>query len=54
MHTGAGRDTATDRYWGSKRFVWGNSHDTARLRTPDGATATVCRWTTAGAGSITC
>ena len=32
VHTGAGRNTATDLYWGmTKSMVWNNTGDTARL-----------------------
>ncbi|MFG2622504.1 lamin tail domain-containing protein [Streptomyces sp. NPDC048507] len=32
IHTGAGRDTRTDLYQGSREYIWGNRADTATLR----------------------
>lgn len=34
LHTGVGTDTSHDLYWGSKRAIWNNDHDTAYLYDP--------------------
>jgi hypothetical protein len=31
VHTGKGSNTASHRYWGRSKYVWGNTKDTARL-----------------------
>ena len=31
IHSGKGTNTATNRYWGRTKYVWGNTKDTARL-----------------------
>ncbi|MEU3611560.1 lamin tail domain-containing protein [Streptomyces sp. NPDC006872] len=36
IHTGDGRDTRTDLYQDSRRYVWNNDHDTATLRNDRG------------------
>jgi competence protein ComEC len=40
VRTGAGTDTATDRYWDAGRPVWNNDGDTVRLLRPDGTVVT--------------
>ncbi|HET7173271.1 MAG TPA: lamin tail domain-containing protein [Nocardioidaceae bacterium] len=49
VHTGSGRDTATDLYWGEGSAVWNNDGDTATLRNGSGATVATCRY--GGGGS---
>ncbi|MFF7023011.1 lamin tail domain-containing protein [Streptomyces klenkii] len=44
VHTGAGRDTATDVYWGSRAYVWNNDRDTATLRDSRGRTVATKSW----------
>jgi hypothetical protein len=43
LHSGRGTNTRTDRYWGSRRPLWGSS-DTAALRRPSGTVAASCHW----------
>lgn len=31
VHTGSGTNTATDLYWGQRRFIWNNNGDTVYL-----------------------
>ena len=40
VYTGAGHDSATERYWDAGRPVWNNDGDTVRLLRPDGTVAT--------------
>lgn len=54
VHTGKGRNSATDLYWGRRNYVWDNRADSARLRSSSGLTLSTCRWTRIGTGSITC
>ncbi|MCD9194231.1 lamin tail domain-containing protein [Streptomyces albireticuli] len=44
VHTGSGRDTATDVYWGSGNYVWNNDRDTATLRDARGRTVATKSW----------
>lgn len=37
VHTGSGKNTATDVYWGSGNYIWNNTKDTATLKKPSGA-----------------
>ncbi|HST64430.1 MAG TPA: lamin tail domain-containing protein [Mycobacteriales bacterium] len=53
VHTGKGRNTAANRYWGSGNYVWNNPGDTATLRDPRKVVQT-CGWRSTGKGSITC
>ncbi|WP_254546964.1 lamin tail domain-containing protein [Halomarina pelagica] len=36
LHSGSGRDTGSDLYWGSDRPVWRNAGDTVLVRDADG------------------
>lgn len=54
VHTGRGKASATDLYWGRRTYIWNNSRDTARLRNGSGLTLSTCGWTKIGTGSITC
>ena len=53
LHTGSGSNTATDRYWGSKAYIWNNTGDKATLKNPNGVTVDTCTWGD-GPGSIIC
>jgi hypothetical protein len=53
LHTGRGRNTATDLFWGRTRYAWKNTGDTATLKNRAGTTVGTCRWGD-GTGSITC
>jgi hypothetical protein len=48
VHTGRGTNTATNRYWGSKAYIWNNTGDTAYLRYPSGSLADSCSWGSGG------
>jgi hypothetical protein len=43
LHTGSGRSTNADRYWGASRHVWAN-RDTATLRNRSGNVVSKCEW----------
>jgi hypothetical protein len=43
LHTGPGRDTRTDRYWGASRHLWAKN-DTATLRDRSGKVVARCEW----------
>jgi hypothetical protein len=53
LHTGKGTTTSANRYWGRTGHVWGNSTDTATLRSAGGKTSDTCHWVR-GSGSTTC
>lgn len=53
VHTGPGRNTATDLHWGSHAYIWNNTGDRATLKTRLGRTLDVCRWGD-GDGSKAC
>lgn len=53
LHTGQGHNTATNRYWGQKNYIWNNDGDTAYLVASTGSVTDICRWD-AGPGSIHC
>lgn len=44
VHTGSGRDTASDVYWGSGNYVWNNTKDTATLKDARGRTVATKSW----------
>jgi hypothetical protein len=44
IHTGRGSNTATDRYWGRRAYVWNNDKDTARLRNRSGTLIDKCSY----------
>jgi hypothetical protein len=54
VHSGRGRDTAGDRYWGRRDDVWDNNRDIARLRRPDGTLADRCRYDHPDASQVRC
>ncbi len=53
IHTGSGSNTSAHKYWRSSYYVWNNTGDTARFRTPAGTLVDSCKWGD-GAGTITC
>ncbi|MFF4751721.1 lamin tail domain-containing protein [Streptomyces sp. NPDC002514] len=46
VHTGKGRNTASDRYQNRRAYVWNNTSDTATLTRASGAKVDSCSWTT--------
>ena len=44
LHTGSGRNTRTDRYWGSSRHLWVSVNGVATLRNGSGAVVAQCEW----------
>ncbi|MGN6743744.1 MAG: lamin tail domain-containing protein [Amnibacterium sp.] len=44
LHTGAGTNTSTSRYWGQRWYVWNNTGDEAYLKTSGGVTKDTCTW----------
>jgi hypothetical protein len=44
IHTGPGRDTQTDLYWGSGSYIWNNTGDTAILRDASGHQLDKCTY----------
>jgi Lamin Tail Domain len=53
VHTGTGKNTAANRYWGSGNYVWNNTGDTATLRDPKKVVQT-CQWKSTGRGTVSC
>ena len=47
IHTGPGRDTQTDLYWGSGWYIWNNTGDTATLKAGNGKRVDRCLYTQA-------
>lgn len=46
VHTGAGKDTATDKFQNRRAYVWNNTSDTATLLKSNGSKADACSWST--------
>jgi hypothetical protein len=44
IHTGSGTNTQTDRYWGSKAYIWNNDKDTATLKDAKGSVLDTCSY----------
>jgi len=44
VHTGSGRNTRTDRYWGSGWYIWNNDHDRATLKNRRGIVVSRASW----------
>ncbi|HZX06804.1 lamin tail domain-containing protein [Kribbella sp.] len=44
VHTGRGRNTSVNLYWGSGNYIWNNTGDTARLQTPANRTVDTCSY----------
>ena len=53
VHTGPGRNTATDLHWGSHAYIWNNTGDRAALKNRALRTVDLCRWGD-GDGSTAC
>jgi hypothetical protein len=53
IHTGSGTNTATNRYWGRRAYVWNNDGDTAILRNASGTGIDRCTWGD-GSGVTSC
>ena len=51
IHTGKGKDSRTDLYWGRSWYVWNNDGDTALLKNRAGGRADRCHY--GGGGSFT-
>jgi hypothetical protein len=54
IHTGSGRNTASDVYWRQSNYVWNNDGDTGTLRNASGTRIDTCRWTSSGTGKTSC
>ena len=44
LHTGKGRNTSRNLYWGKSWYIWNNTGDKAVLKNRAGARIDVCRW----------
>jgi Lamin Tail Domain len=44
LHTGSGRNTRSDLYWGSSVYVWGDDSDRATFKNSGGTTVDSCAW----------
>lgn len=44
IHTGIGKKSSTDLYWGKTYYVWGDDADTATLQNRSGSNVSVCSW----------
>jgi hypothetical protein len=53
IHTGKGKDTKTNLYWGSGWYIWNNDGDTATLKTGKGHTVDTCGYS-GGDTSVNC
>src|SRR5207248_2245500 len=54
VHTGRGRNTRTDRYWGMSWYVWNNDADTAYLHNLHGKLVDQCSYNSSSASSTSC
>jgi Lamin Tail Domain len=55
IHTGKGRNTATDRYWGQAWYVWNNTgSETAALRNSAGTVVDRCAYSGNDTGYVSC
>ncbi len=54
LHTGKGKNTATDLYWGQENYVWNNTRDTATLRNVKKAAVDTCSWKSNAKGQAAC
>ncbi|GAA0488655.1 lamin tail domain-containing protein [Streptomyces stramineus] len=54
IHTGQGRDTATDRYQNRRAYVWNNDKDKATLRTSTAKVWDTCSYNNAARSSVAC
>ena len=53
IHTGSGRNSRTDRYWGQDFYVWNNDGDKATLRNKNRQRVDTCSWGD-GSGTTGC
>jgi hypothetical protein len=44
VHTGKGKNTTANRYWGSGNYIWNNTGDTATLKNTKKSTVDTCSW----------
>lgn len=44
VHTGSGRNSATDRYWGSGWYIWNNDGDRGILKNSSGSVVSTRSW----------
>ncbi len=54
IHTGKGSNTAANRYWGRRAYVWNNDKDTARLRNSHGILIDRCSYNNSSANLKVC
>ena len=54
VHSGHGRDTATDRYWRHRGYIWDNARDFARFYSANGTLADQCRYHDARHSQVKC
>ena len=56
IHTGHGRNTSTNRFWGSGNYVWNNDGDTAVLKSASGSVKSRCTYSDPSEqrSSVTC
>lgn len=54
VHTGTGRNTATDLYAGYRNYIWTNTGDRARLRDNTNKLLDECTWKSTAAGYTNC
>jgi hypothetical protein len=53
LHTGHGKNTATDLYWGRSSYVWRNTGDRAVMKNKAKVVVETCRWGH-GDGTVAC
>lgn len=49
LHTGKGKNTKSNLYWGSSWYIWNNGGDKATLKNASGTTKDTCKWSGGGA-----
>jgi hypothetical protein len=54
LHTGRGKNTATDVYWGRRAYVWNNDKDTAYLYNRRGGLVDTCSYNNRHADNVYC
>jgi hypothetical protein len=54
LHTGSGTNNSTDRYIGSRAYIWNNGGDKATLKNRAGTTLDTCSWSSRGSGYKYC
>jgi Lamin Tail Domain len=48
VHTGSGKDTSKNLYWGSTSYIWNNDGDTATLDNANGVKVDSCTYSGSG------